>query len=331
MAVLAVVSDRPRAGKTAFCAALARHVQGMGMKAAVLKPVGPNDDPDAAAYANLLGQSVNGAPRLPEGAAFEQALPEILAAAKRYADQNDLLLIEVSSSLSNQDAAHLAAALDANALGIAGYRHSLQAPDVAALDDTYGGRLLGVLVNGWTRYAGHDTTHRLLPSMEQAGVRAIGAIPEDRALLGVTVDEIAERLDGRILTEIGETDTLVEHFLVGGLGLDKGVEYFGIRERKAAIVRGDRPDIQMAALQTPTSCLILTKGVSPIEYVFYEAENQEIPILLTDLDTIPAMESLANIQDRARFDHPDKLARFRQLLTDHVDVGAVLQAVGLPA
>ena len=313
MAVLAVTSDTPSAGKTAFCAALTHYVRGNGKKAAVHKPVEPAEDADIAAYRKLLGQGMNGAGRLPEDAARE----------------NDLLLVEVPSWMSNQDSIRLVEDLDANVVGIVGYRPDLEAQDVTSMQETYGGRLLGVVINGRTRYKGRDVTRRLLPSVEQTGVSVLGVIPEDRTLLGVTVSEIAAHLDGRIITDEGDAKGLVEHFLVGGLGLDKGIEYFEIRERKAAVVRGDRPDIQMAALQTPTACLLLTKGIPPIEYVLYEAEEQEIPIVLVEPDTIPVMESLATIQDRSRFDHPDKLARFGQLLTEHADLDAILKAAGL--
>ena len=73
MAVLAVVSDSPGAGKTAFCSALVRLARDRGKTAAVYKPVGPAEDPDAAAYEKLLGQRMNGASRLTEGEAVGEA------------------------------------------------------------------------------------------------------------------------------------------------------------------------------------------------------------------------------------------------------------------
>ena len=178
----------------------------------------------------------------------------------------------------------------------------------------YGGRLAGVVINGRTRYMGHDTETRLVPAAETAGVKVLGVVPEDRTMLGVTVAEVASYLDGRNITDVDGMDRLVEHFQVGGLGLDRGTDYFDLLERKAVVVRGDRPDIQMPALRTPMACMMLTMGIEPIEYVYYEAEEQDVPIIVVEQDTIPAMESLHGIHERARFDHPDKLARFTQLL-----------------
>ena len=320
MAVIAVVSDSPGAGKTAVCLALARLAQDGGKTAAVYKPVGPADDHDPAAYAKLLGQGMNGAARLTEGEALGDGMSGIRASADALAEGSDVVIVEVSSVLPDGDSASLVEALDARVVGVVAYRPDLQGADVAGAAGTYGERLAGVVINGRTRYKGHDTETRLVPSAEEAGVRVLGVAPEDRTMLGVTVAEIASYLDGRNITEVDGMDRLVEHFQVGGLGLDRGTDYFDILDRKAVVIRGDRPDVQMAALKTPMACLMLTMGIEPIEYVYYEAEEQDVPIILVKQDTIPAMESLHGIHERARFDHPDKLARFTQLMREHVDV-----------
>jgi BioD-like phosphotransacetylase family protein len=324
MAVLAVVSDSPGAGKTAVSSALARLARDGGKTAAVYKPVGPAEDPDVAAYENLLGQRMNGASRLTEGEAVGDSISGIRTSAGAMAEHNDLVVVELSSALSETDSARIAEALDARVVAVVGYRPDLEALEIIGATSVYGGRRAGVVINGLTRYKGHDTESRLLPSVEGAGVNVLGVIPEDRTLLGITVAEVADYLGGRNITDVDEMDRLVEHFQVGGLGLDRGTDYFDLLERKAVVVRGDRPDIQMPALRTPMACMMLTMGIEPIEYVLYEAEEQEVPIILVDQDTIPAMELLHGIHERARFDHPDKLARFTHLLKEHTDIATLL-------
>ncbi len=324
MAVLAVVSDSRGAGKTAVSSALAGLARDSGKTTAVYKPVGPVDDHDPAAYEKLLGQAMNGAARLTEGESLGKSISSIRASAAALAESSDLVIVEVSSALPEGDSARLVEALDATVVAVVAYRADLRGPDLAGDVAVYGDRLAGVVINGLTRYKGHDTETELIPSAEQAGIRVLGVIPEDRTLLGITVAEIADYLGGRNITDVDEMDRLVEHFQVGGLGLDRGTDYFDLLERKAVVVRGDRPDIQMPALRTPMACMMLTMGIEPIEYVLYEAEEQEVPIILIGQNTIPAMESLHGIHERARFDHPDKLARFTHLLQEHTDVTALL-------
>ena len=195
----------------------------------------------------------------------------------------------------------------------------------------FGERLHGFIINGARRYQGNDLTTKLLPSMSSQGLVSLGVVPEDRILLSVTVGQLAAHLGGDLA--IGEqfTDRLVENCMVGGLGLDEGTLYFGLKDNKAVIVRGDRPDIQMAALQTPTACMVLTKGIRPIEYVQYEAELEEVPIVVVQSDTLTTMDLLNSVQDKARFDHAAKLERYKELITEHVDIEALYAGLGIAA
>jgi BioD-like phosphotransacetylase family protein len=167
--------------------------------------------------------------------------------------------------------------------------------------------------------------------MSSAGLASLGVIPEDRRLLSLTVSQIAAELHGRyvLFEELG--DRLVEHFMVGGMSLDSGEPYFRLRENKAVIIRGDRPDIQMAALQTPTACMLLTNGIEPIEYVAYEAEQERVPVIVVEPDTLSTMDALGTVSSRASFDHPSKLERFGELLEEHVDLAAIYAGLGLAA
>jgi hypothetical protein len=124
-------------------------------------------------------------------------------------------------------------------------------------------------------------------------------------------------------------DNLVEHYLIGGMILDWGVLYFERFTNKAVIVRGDRPDIQMAALKTATSCLVLTGGHPPIQYVKYEAGEQEVPLIQVEADTLNTASTLESLQERVLFDHPMKHDQFQELMSQHGDWGALYSSLGL--
>ena len=109
--------------------------------------------------------------------------------------------------------------------------------------------------------------------------------------------------------------------------LGPGADYFGRSERKAVIVRGDRPDIQMAALGTPMQCLILTGGHHPIQYVKYEAEEEEIPVVLVQSDTVTATKNLETLFQHTTVHHLDKADYFAQLLAETVDVEVLKDAL----
>jgi BioD-like phosphotransacetylase family protein len=87
----------------------------------------------------------------------------------------------------------------------------------------------------------------------------------------------------------------------------------------------------MSVLQTPTACLLVTKGIEPIEYVINEAELEQVPVVLVESDTLTTMAALNTIQQSARFDHPAKLERYSELLDSHVDTAAIRAGLGLAA
>ncbi len=293
MATILVASDRGGAGKTAICAGLAAEMRRRGRSAST---------PDAI---------------------------DAAAGARPAADGGDVAVVEVSSALSEAETARAAEALDASVVLVCGGGPGADASALGPWRDALGGRLLGAVVNGLTRYMGHDARTRLAPEMRSEGVAALGVIPEDRSLLAVTVGDIASHLGGRFILYEEEDGALVEHIMVGGLGLDSGTLYFGLRENKAVVIRGDRPDIQMAALATPMACMVLTMGIEPIEYVLNEADLEEAPLIVVEPGTLETMDALATVQDGARFDHPAKVERMAELVRLHVDVEAIERGAGL--
>ena len=335
MAVLYVTTDQKGAGKTSFCAALARKIGDRGAVARVFKPLGDphpelGSDPDAAIFGVLLGEPVDGWPIEPADSSLSpRSLEDIKATYDRVSLGADVVLVEGSTRTTNEDSRRIVDLLDAKVLVVARHTPELTAGDLKRSQGHFGDHLIGVAINGMSRYMGTSVRTVLLPEMESEGMASFGVVPEDRQLLGVSVGQLAEHLDGRFVTRGRNGDALVEHLMVGGMGMDPGELSFGLRENKAVIVRGDRPDIQMSVLTTPTACMVLTRGIEPIEYVKYEAEQEEVSIIVVETDTLATMDSVKGLVDRARFDHRAKLDRMVDLLDEHVDVPALLSAAAV--
>ena len=322
MNAIYIISDEAGSGKTALAVTIASMVRREGSSAVVVNPF---DDIHDEYYAKLLGQA--GSDTSPP--AISDPMDKVADRCRQAAGDSDVLIVEGSAGFGIEAAQELVDALDAGVLGMTQHVHGKDANDLSQWSSTFGDRLIGVVVNGRTEYQGTAVSTEFRPGLEALGIGVLGIVPEDRKLLSSTIDQIVEHLDGRYLQGDEYGDRIIEHFLVGGMGLDRGTLYFGIREDKAVIVRGDRPDIQMAALHTPTSCLILTNGMEPVEYIEHEAELEEVPIVIADTDTLDTMKALRTLQERVRFDHPDKVERFGALLRENVDLGPVFERMGV--
>ena len=334
MSILYVVSDRPGAGKTAVCMGLARLLRAQSKTVAVVKPVADDEnDIDAAMYADLLGADTSGWPIAIAEDVSGSNLDEVNALIGSLTADNDIVIVEGSNGLAGTLGRIVCDNVDAKVLVVAGYDASLSHGVVLATGAPYGGRVVGYIINGVTQYLSTDARANLVPQIaaqaSMRGARVLGLIPEDRRLLGVSVSQIAAHLDGEFISEDMEDDALVEYLMVGGMSLDPGEYYYGIHDNRAAIVRGDRPDLQMSALSAPgfTACLVATGGITPIEYVRYEAEQEETPIILVQSDTLDTMARLDSLLDSGSFSHPDKLQRSVDLLQEHVDIEGLLHAL----
>ena len=332
MTVLYVASDVPGAGRTAFCTALAATLIHEGQSVALFKPLTVGDpsrqDRDGPFFQQIRGVLSNASVIWPAHLNSSERVPEehlrqIQGAAQELASQADVLLVEGLPLKDGEGqpvaaSTQLADALDARVVGVLGYSPELGVDGAAPLQEAFGPRLAGVLLNQVTRYKGHHVRTRLLLAWQRTGLSVLGAIPEDRRLRSATTRQAVDHLGGRFVTGNEKGDLLVEHFLIGGPILESGVDYFGRHESKAVLVRGNRPDIQMAALSTPTACLILTGGFDPIQYVLYEAQEEEVPLVVLDADTHQAAARLESLFEQVTFHHPVKLERFQHLLADSV-------------
>ena len=194
----------------------------------------------------------------------------------------------------------------------------------ADFSSRFGSSVCGVVLNQVSKYAQIQTEHIMQQNLSSHDVLLLGTIPEDRTLLSLSVAQICENLSGQMFGEVQNSESLVEHFMVGGFGMDPGEYSFTTRDKKAVVVRGDRPDVQMSALNTDMECFIMTNGMDPIEYIKYEAVEEGVSIMIVQSDTLDTMENISKLQQLAEFDHPDKLSKAKKLISDHVNIDQLL-------
>lgn len=346
MPVLYVTSDRPAVGKTALISALAAEFSSSNANLAYFKPFSytPEDDPDVAfVHRDVLPDSnqADQTTPMPMPDAIEagwSASEEAAEAAERLRESVRTLteeathvLVEGPSLLTPDGEPSLvsitvADLLDAAVVLLVHFRPGLDAEEIAGMCEPFGGRLSGVVVNSVSHFRQRKLRQEMGKSLESRGIRFLGAIPEDRLMLSPTVDQIALHLGGQWVLGQEKSQALVEQFLIGGNIMDAGETYFGRQEKKAVIVRGDRPDIQMAALVAPTTCLVLTGGHQPIQYVHHQAEVEEVPLLVVETDTMATLQAIETVLTRVSTYHTEKVARFGELLQSNTDLGAIRSA-----
>ncbi|MCW4039316.1 MAG: phosphotransacetylase family protein [Candidatus Bathyarchaeota archaeon] len=164
-----------------------------------------------------------------------------------------------------------------------------------------------------------------VPILEKYGVNVLGIIPDDISLRAPTVGEICNNISCTILTCNDKMDTLVEDVLVGAMTPESALSYFRRSLRKAVITGGDRSDIQLAALQTDTSVLILTGNFYPDVRVLARAEELGVPVLLVPYDTFTTIKEIASLSGRIKATNTHKIQIAKDLVQKHVNWKDILQ------
>lgn len=337
MGVIQVISNRPGAGKTSLIGALLHQLSPQGRKVAYYKPLSstPASDPDVAFISTHLLTDGNN-PQTPSPHPLPQTVEagstlgepltrQIRENAASLAAAADVVLVE-GPELSL--AAQLSPLAQGKVVLLARYEKGLNAEALASLSRPFADSMAGVIINSFPVHRKREIKQELVAALKSHAVPILGAIPDDRKMLGVTVQQIADHLGGRWVQDPENTDAYVDRFLIGGNIMDSGPNYFGRFPNQAVITRAERPDIQMASLMCDTKCLVLTGGAEPTEYIRVEASQRGVPLILIDSDTISTAESLNGLLEQANAYSMLKIQQFAHLVQEHLDteaLGAILE------
>jgi len=334
LAILFVLSDKKGSGKTCMVMALLSLLRQQGKSGTYYKPfsAAPEADPDVSAVsAGFPDLEIPPPVSLPTRLTPELG-QQVSATVTALQASCDLVLVEGpdledhTSLISTLDT-ELVAALGARELLLYSYRPGLDEDSIAPVCGLFGNRLAGVVLNLVTVHRLGEVRRRLIPALTARNIAVIGAIPEDRGMLEVTVEQIADHLGGRWVQEPGDIGGCVARFLIGGNIMDSGPSYFGRHSNQAVITRAERPDIQMASFTGDTKCLILTGGTEPTEYIRVEARKNQVPMLLVESDTLSTAEALSGLIERSAPPTTRKAQRFTELVAQHLNQDALLAAL----
>lgn len=156
--------------------------------------------------------------------------------------------------------------------------------------------------------------------LEDRGLRVAGEIPNIPDLKSFKVWEVVELMEAKVLAGSGGLDRDVKSLLVGAMNPQTAIRYMRRSHAKAVITGGDRTEIQMAALSTDTSCIVLTGGIRPSKTVLSRAEEIDVPVLLVEFDTLTSAEMIEHLIARIEPRDRKKLDQITRVVRTKVDL-----------
>jgi BioD-like phosphotransacetylase family protein len=334
---------------------LAKHFESTGFRIGYMKPVstgarlaaGSVDEdaefvrqtfnlPDAMEDMVPVGISAGLVESILRGEVDTDFVARLKAAFEQVSRDRDMVILEGGCNfreghLIGLPTRNVSDLLQARNLAIVKYGDDLQVlDDSLAARSRLGEALVGVVLNAIPRQRMPFVQEVVRPALEERGIPVLAVLPQERLLLSVSVGELAEFLSGKILCCPEKVDELVEHLMVGAMSVDSALTYFRRKPNKAVITGGDRPDIQLAALETSTKCLILTGNLRPSPIIMGRAEEVGVPMILVRQDTLSTVEVIERFFGKTRFHLEKKVQRFEEMLEDRFDferLYAVLEIV----
>jgi BioD-like phosphotransacetylase family protein len=351
-----VTSVERYSGKTAMCLALGKRFQADGLNIGYLKPLslqpwrvkGVIADEDAAFVKKVLeleaepwelSPVVVTTDFLHEFLSNHEEMDLIekvrLACEKIACGERDVMLLEGGGSLREGYVVGLptpkvAETFGSDALVIVKFRDEVRVLDDALTARTRLGDLMsGIIINRVPEDALDFVNGMAAPYLERHGIAVLGVLPEVRGLEAITVAEIVEILKAKVITEHYCPEALVETLTVGAMTAEAALRVFRQQVNKAVITGGNRTDIQLAALETDTICLILTGNLKPSHLIIKQANEFGVAVLLVQTNTLETVEAIERIYGKTRLGQSAKLQRFEVLLAEHANLDRLYQKLGL--
>ncbi|MFC1907476.1 DRTGG domain-containing protein [Chloroflexota bacterium] len=319
MVCLYVTSPDEAGGKTALCAGIGQYLLENGRSVGYLKPTANGMSPDVPFMKHILALETSEDVLCPSPGKIKEAYALV-------AEGKGVVLVEGATGDADSG---LLDALDARVMVVIGYATDLPVAAIVDNGKKYGKRLLGVVVNKVPQKRLELVGEQLSAQLAEAGIAYLGSLPESRALSGLTVSELSEHLQGELLNAPEKPVELVENIMLGAMVVGSGVDYFERKTNKAAVIRGERPDMQLAALETSTRCLVSTGMADPSEVVMHRAEEKEVPVIIARESTGAVVEAMEAAMNQARFRQEKKLPIITGMIKEALDVKALSQGLGL--
>jgi BioD-like phosphotransacetylase family protein len=354
MVTLYIASTQSTSGKTALCLGLGRRLQREGYTVGYMKPIslvarrleGMVVDEDVQFIKKELDleEPISDLVPIPLDPLTVESImrkqkwldypKRLLESYSRVANGKDVMLLEGVSRLSAGGLIRLPAnevckLLDAKSLAVIRYTGLLTLDPVLFYRGVLGDSMIGAVLNSVSRRLMDSAQEIAKPYLQREGVLVFGILPRERFLMSVSVNELAKALNTDILTRADKAEELVENLMVGAMSSDIALRYFRRKPNKAVITGGDRSDIQLAALQTSTKCLILTGNLHPQDMILGVAEETGVPIIVSKHDTLTTVEIVEGFFGRGRFQQEKKIDRFEELLHEHFDFNSLYVTLGL--
>jgi hypothetical protein len=346
---LYIASTQGSGGKTTIAVGLCMALRKRGLNAGYFKPVGTlaaqaGDelfDEDARFVAELLQLDDRLSDICPvvldEDALHDvlsgnevDAMSRVRSAYERIRAGKDIVVCEGLGEIwqgrfLRTSGAEVVKELDLGALLVAKFAGARLLDDIIYVKDALKQHLLGVLFNMVPESRLQLVQEEYTRFLATNDVDSYGVLVSSPMLSAVSVSEIVEALAGTFVCGERYGVHLVETYMIGAMSSEHALRYFQLTPNKVVIVGGDRAEIVLAALDTPTVAVVLTGNYVPSPAVIERAEERGVPLVSVETDTVTAADGMRRLFGRLRVKERAKIDLIARLIDEAIDVDRLVR------
>jgi BioD-like phosphotransacetylase family protein len=192
-----------------------------------------------------------------------------------------------------------------------------------------GDNFAGAVINKVPQTAHDYVTRSVRPYLEKRGINIFACLHRDILLDSITVRQLNEILNGKVLCCEDRLDEFIENFSIGAMDVDSALKYFRRTPNKAVITGAHRSDIQLAALETSTKCIILTGGMYTNDVIIGKAKMAGVPFISVHEDTFATVEKIEAVLGKIRIREQKKVLKTKEIMDKEFDLDRLVSVLKL--
>lgn len=169
---------------------------------------------------------------------------------------------------------------------------------------------------------------------ERLGLELLGVIPRDDMLEQSTLERICDDISGSFLRRTKLDRTRVAHVRIGAMS--SANVFRSAKENTLLVVPGDREDVVLSTLRTPTGeffpfCgIVLSDDIQPSRGLMDRINESPLPVVSSPLDSYSIASRILSMNVKTLPGDTEKIARIQNLVSTHVNIPRILERIGLP-
>lgn len=192
-----------------------------------------------------------------------------------------------------------------------------------------GNNFAGAVINKVPQAAHEYVNGSVKPYLEKRGINIFASLHRDILLDSITVRQLNEILNGKVLCCEEGLDEFIENFSIGAMDVDSALKYFRRTQNKAVITGAHRSDIQLAALETSTKCVILTGGMYTNDVIIGKAKMAGVPFISVHEDTFSTIEKIEAVLGKIRIREQKKVLKTKEIVEKEFDLDRLINVLKL--